>query len=269
MRNWTNRFYVLLLVALTVLNVRALTEVERSALSIEVVPFTGVQSEFVWKGQRVKSAEWITMLTKQVTEMLGKSGSFRVSPHGERSVYRLEGSVRAMKQTSSAESCDTKDAFAEVSYWVRLASTKTVKWTDTVQLDAASFAASNLVSFVGQTSEAIASSIVDALKTNLLPYRIVGRSDDGCLIIDAEEMTVRAGEFLTVFARGKEIKDEKTGKVLDYVEEAVGTVQIVRISPKVSFARVVEGDASKMVVGSCLRRVSPRATGLSTETPDF
>ena len=70
-----------------------------------------------------------------------------------------------------------------------------------------------------------------------------------------------------MFALGETVKDTRTGETLDEVEEAVGTVQIVRVSPKLSYAQVVEGEAAKMVVGSRLRRVPPTAAGAAAAQP--
>ena len=72
------------------------------------------------------------------------------------------------------------------------------------------------------------------------------------------------GEFLD--ALGEEVKDSRTGEGLDRVEDAVGTVQVVRVTDKVSYVQAVEGDAAKMVPGSRLRRVSPVATGIPVQT---
>ena len=58
----------------------------------------------------------------------------------------------------------------------------------------------------------------------------------------------------------------RTGEVLDVLEDAVGTVQIVRVTEKLSYAQVVEGDAAKMVIGSRLRRV-PLATSTGASAP--
>ncbi len=72
---------------------------------------------------------------------------------------------------------------------------------------------------------------------------------------------------MTVFALGEEVKDTRTGEVLDVLEDAVGTVQIVRVMEKLSYAQVVEGDAAKMVVGSRVRRVPLAIPSSSSTTP--
>ncbi|MGN0846999.1 MAG: hypothetical protein ACI4RA_06410 [Kiritimatiellia bacterium] len=145
--------------------------------------------------------------------------------------------------------------FAEITYRVLLAPTGQLKWTDVVRIDAASFAAGDLASFISQTTEAAACSISDGMMSNILPFEIVGRTKSGQLVVGEGGKSLKAGECLTVFALGEEVRDSRTGEVLDVLEDAVGTVQIVRVTEKLSYAQVVEGDGTKMVVGSRLRRV--------------
>lgn len=156
--------------------------------------------------------------------------------------------------------------FAEITYRVLLAPTGQLKWTDVVRIDAASFAAGDLATFVSATTEAAACSISDGMMSNILPFEIVGRTGSGQLVIGEGGKSLKAGECLTVFALGEEVKDSRTGEVIDVLEDAVGTVQIVRVTEKLSYAQVVEGDAAKMVAGSRVRRV-PLAVPTSSSVP--
>ena len=156
--------------------------------------------------------------------------------------------------------------FAEITYRVLLAPTGQLKWTDVVRIDAASFAVGDLATFVSATTEAAACSISDGMMSNILPFEIVGRTGSGQLVVGEGGKSLKAGECLTVFALGEEVKDTRTGEVLDVLEDAVGTVQIVRVTEKLSYAQVVEGDAAKMVIGSRLRRV-PLATSTGASAP--
>ncbi len=157
--------------------------------------------------------------------------------------------------------------FAEVTYRVLIAPTGQLKWTDVVKIDASAFAVNDVASFVSLSAEAAATSIADGMMANILPFEIVSRTKDGMLVIGEGGKSLRSGEFFTVFALGETVKDTRTGETLDEVEEAVGTVQIVRVSPKLSYAQVVEGEAAKMVVGSRLRRVPPTAAGAAAQPP--
>lgn len=149
----------------------------------------------------------------------------------------------------------TSRLFAEITWRVLLAPTGQLKWTDVVKLDAAAFPAADGVSFISASAEAAATAIRDALMANILPFEIVAQTANGTIVIGEGGKSLAVGERLNVFALGEEVVDSRTGEVLDVVEEPVGAVEIVRVTPKVSYARFVEGDVKKMVVGSRVRRV--------------
>ena len=66
--------------------------------------------------------------------------------------------------------------FAEVTYRVLLAPTGQLKFTDTVKIDAASFAAGSVGEFMAQTTDAAAALIIDGVMAN---YQLRDESTDG------------------------------------------------------------------------------------------
>ena len=67
-------------------------------------------------------------------------------------------------------------------------------------------------------------------KLKVLGSWIINRGKDG---------GVRMGEKLDVFFAGEELIDPDTGKSLGASEELSGTVEVVRINPKVTYAKIV------------------------------
>lgn len=255
-----------------------------------VVPFRPIRSNFTWHGQVGGTVEWIraledklnvcltqtrkfTMLDRkydtEIETELGRLSAGNASPDdmarlGQKlgTDYLVVGEVAFNDVVAPAVNPYTGRAvptanllFAEVTYRVLLAPTGQLKWADVVKIDAAAFAAGDLASFVSATAEAAACAISDGMMSNILPFEVVGHTASGQLVIGEGGKSLKVGEFLTVFALGEEVKDTRTGEVLDVIEDVVGTVQIVRVLAKTSCAQVVEGDAKKMVVGSRLRRV--------------
>ncbi len=147
----------------------------------------------------------------------------------------------------------TSSLFVEVTYRVLLAPTGQLKWTDVVRLDAASFASADALTFVSRTTEAAASTIAEGLMRAILPLEVVAVTKSGQVVIGEGGKAVRVGDRYTVYAEGEEVTDTRTGEVIDVVEEPVGTVEVTRVTEKLSYARPVEGDVSAMVVGSRLR----------------
>ena len=148
----------------------------------------------------------------------------------------------------------TSQRFAEVSYRVLLAPTGQLKWTDTVVVDALDYPAGDIQTCVSMTAEAVAAQAMDGIMGNILPLEIVGKTPSGLLLIGEGGKSLDVGERFTVFARGEVATDTRTGEELDEIEDAVGTVEIVRVTSKMSYAKVIEGDAKLMVIGSRLRR---------------
>lgn len=57
---------------------------------------------------------------------------------------------------------------------------------------------------------------------------------------------IKIGDKLTVYEKGKEIIDEKTGKILGYTDKKVGQIEVVTIkSSKLCKAKIIEGKVSK------------------------
>ena len=171
-------------------------------------------------------------------------GEVKFSPVAAPGVNPLTGQALPM----------TSQRFAEVSYRVLLAPTGQLKWTDTVVVDALDYPAGDIQTFVSMTAEAVAAEAVDGIMGNILPLEIVGKTPSGLLLIGEGGKSLDVGERFTVFALGEVATDTRTGEELDEIEDAVGTVEIVRVTSKMSYAKVVEGEAKLMVVGSRLRR---------------
>ena len=261
-----------------------------SVRRMAVAMFRPVRSNFSWHGQVGGTTEWAMALAEKLNVCLTQTRKFtmldrKYDAEVNAELGRLSGgnaspadAVRLNQKLGTdylvvgeiafndvvAPAVDPYTGrpipqpgqlFAEISYRVLLAPTGQLKWTDVVRIDAASFAAGDLATFVSATTEAAACSISDGMMSNILPFEIVGRTGSGQLVIGEGGKSLKAGECLTVFALGEEVKDTRTGEVLDVLEDAVGTVQIVRVTEKLSYAQVVEGDAAKMVAGSRVRRV--------------
>jgi len=77
----------------------------------------------------------------------------------------------------------------------------------------------------------------------------------GQVVIGEGGKQLAAGDRFTVCALGEPVKDTRTGEIIDEVEIPVATVEVTAVMPKLSYAKIIEGDATKVTVGSRLRRV--------------
>lgn len=271
-----------------------------------VVPFRPSTGDSIsWFGQAESSAAWAALLADKLNERLNQTRKFTMvdrkfdaeidaelarlaAPNAARADavrlnqklgtdYLVVGDVRFFPVVAPGVNPLTgqvmpmaSQKFAEVSYRVLIAPTGQLKWSDTVVLDALEFPVSDIGSFMSATADGAASAIATAMLSNILPFEIVGVSASGSIIIGEGGKSLAEGERLTVFALGEMMRDSRTGEALDRIEEPVGTVEVYQVSPKMSYARVVEGDAKLMVPGCRLRRpkvVAPSAQVQGVPTP--
>lgn len=139
--------------------------------------------------------------------------------------------------------------FVDINYRVILAATGELKWTDNVRVNTADFAYTNPAEFVANSAEVAAKRIADGILSALLPLELVDITSDGHVVIGEGGLSLVEGEVLTVFGQGKEIFDSRTGESLGMTEEKVGLVIVDRVTEKMSYGRVLEGDISKFQIG--------------------
>jgi hypothetical protein len=245
---------------------------------------------FKWYGQTVDSVEWSAALANQLNVVLTQTRKFTMLDRSfgkeiDGELARLgaanaaPGDVIRLNQKLAADYIVVGEVvfsdvaapgvnpitgqalpqqsalFAEIRYRVLLAPTTQLKWADTVRLDALSFPAQDVRSFVSMSAEAAARAVCDGLMSNILPFEVVAVKS-GLLVIGEGGGQLAVGDRFSVCALGDEVTDTRTGEVIDRMEIPVATAEIVSVRPKLSYAKVIEGDASKVAVGSRLRRIA-------------
>lgn len=268
-----------------------------------VVPFRPSTGDSIsWYGQSESSAAWTALIADKLNERLTQTRKFtmldrkfdaevnaelaRLTGNNASKAdavrlnqklgtdYLVVGDVRffpvvapGVNPLTGQPLPVTSQQFAEVSYRVLLAPTGQLKCKDTVVIDALNFPAANIGAFMSATAEGAATAIVDAMMSSILPFEIVGTSPTGKIIIGEGGKSLAEGERFTVYALGEVMTDSRTGEMLDRLEEPVGTVEIERVTDKMSYAKVVEGEAKLMVKGCRLRRPKVVVRPQSQETP--
>ena len=149
--------------------------------------------------------------------------------------------------------------FAEVTYRVLLAATGQLKWTDKIRLDAANYLPAAAGDFIAISAEHAAVQVADAILSAICPMEVVGVTKNDQLVIGIGGKSIQVGEVLEVFEPGEPVRDLRTGEVLDVVEERIAKVMIQRVTEKLSYAVVLEGDFAKIPVGARLHRMAPDA----------
>lgn len=216
--------------------------------------FSVPNETFSWKGQEVKLFDWLPIFSSKLDNCLRATGVSGIAQECSLEA-RIVVHENVVASAASNAVVQASSPLMVISYKVQHSVTCRVKAKGGVSLDALAFSATDVKAFIEQTADAAANILSDNLTADLLPPEVTGRTEQGLLVVKAREQSaLRAGEFLTVFARGEEVKDA-SGKVVDWSEEAVGTVQIVRVSPETVQAQIVEGNSSQIKPGCRLRRV--------------
>ena len=245
---------------------------------------------FIWSGQTDSSKLWVSTLANELNDRLTQTRKFTMLDRkfddevnaelarlGDKNAasqdavrlgqklgtdYLVTGSVKfipvaapQINPLTGQTIQPSSQPFCEVNYRVLLAPTGQLKWSDTVRIDAVLYPSTSIGAFASDTAAAAAVEIADGMMANILPFEVVGKNEAGEIIIGEGGKSLSVGEKFTVYVLGDEVKDTRTGEFLDQIETAVGDVEIVRVSAKMSYARVIRGDAVKMVIGSRLRRV--------------
>lgn len=144
--------------------------------------------------------------------------------------------------------------YLDVAYRVILAPTGQIKWADDIKIAANEIPFTTLADFFAQSAELAATRVADSITAAILPFEIVKVYDDGRVIIGEGGRSLQQGEVLNAYKLGEEVRDTRTGEVIDTLEEPLGMVLVERVTEKLSYGRILSGDPAKITVGTRLRR---------------
>ncbi|MFA5251354.1 MAG: CsgG/HfaB family protein [Phycisphaerae bacterium] len=98
-----------------------------------------------------------------------------------------------------------------------------------------------------------ANQMVEIIVEQLYPIRIASVDKDGQVIINQGGSRIATGQLLDIVSQGKELFDADTKESLGTTETLVATIRIDKVMPKISYAKVVEGDLTKLSEGLICR----------------
>ena len=253
-----------------------------------VVPFNVYGNTFNYYGQSLSTVEWSAALAAQLNVRLTQTRKFTgldraFDPEVNAELARLSATNSAPEDAARLTSKLSTDylvvgtvklndvqppavhplthqplprapaLFAEINYRVLIAATGQLKWADTIRLDAAMFAVTDANSFVSMSAETAAGAICDGMMANILPFEVVKVEGERVTIGEGGKQ-IAVGDRFLVCALGEPVKDTRTNEVIDWTETPVATVEVTAVLPKLSYAKFVDGDLTKVTVGSRLRR---------------
>jgi TolB-like protein len=98
-----------------------------------------------------------------------------------------------------------------------------------------------------------ANQLVEKIIDQLYPIRIASIDQNGQVIINQGGSRIAVGQLLDIVSQGKELFDADTKESLGTTETLVATVRIDKVLPRLSYAKLVEGDLAKLSEGLICR----------------
>jgi len=99
----------------------------------------------------------------------------------------------------------------------------------------------------------VANQVVDNIIDRLYPIRIASKNIEGQVIINQGGKRISKGSVLEVLIQGKEIIDFDTKESLGRTENLIATIKIEKVTPTISYARLIKGDFDKISEGLICR----------------
>lgn len=107
-------------------------------------------------------------------------------------------------------------------------------------------------------SKKIAADLANQFVASVYPMKVVKRLQNGQIILNrGADGGLKVGDKLSVFSVGEELIDPDTGESLGSSEEFIATAKVLRINPKITFAKIItETDAIGLPIkpGDIVRR---------------
>ncbi len=149
-------------------------------------------------------------------------------------------------------------------YRLIVAPTRQVKLADTVNIALEEYQVKVLVKrwrpedldyreMVDNLTARVAKQVIDSIIDRLYPIRIASKNIAGQLIINQGGKRISKGSVLDVFVQGEEIVDVDTKESLGRTENHLATIRIEKVTPTISYARLVKGDLDQISVGLICR----------------
>ncbi|MGL1930978.1 MAG: CsgG/HfaB family protein [Desulfotalea sp.] len=156
------------------------------------------------------------------------------------------------------ESISTYSGKVQVSYKLIQAATRQVKWSDTITMTFGNRDIIRMLNKYGSSQtgilHAISEVIVQESLANIYPMQVVSKKGS-TVVLNQGGKTLKKGNKLNVFFLGEEMFDPYTKESLGKLEEQVATIKVIRILPKVTYAKIIDGDADLVDVGCIVRRI--------------
>ncbi len=145
-----------------------------------------------------------------------------------------------------------------LDYRILAMATRQVKWSDTINLTLADLAdydfekyGENLATVLNHKA---ANKISSDMIQNIYPTRIIKIKTDETMILNQGGRSVEEGDVFEIYSKGEILIDPYTGESLGSDETLNGVIKIIRVMPKISIAKLIDGNIKYLKEGDICRR---------------
>jgi len=143
---------------------------------------------------------------------------------------------------------------ATISYRIIAMATQQIKWSETISKEFTIEENSNqksIEAIVAKANDKISEVILSNILNNIYPPKIVSVTSNS-VIVNQGGNSISKGDSFKAYGKGQRLVDPYTKEFLGYEEIEAGEIEITKVNPKVSYARVLRGKVSK---GMILRKL--------------
>ncbi|MCX6886820.1 MAG: hypothetical protein NTX27_17475 [Verrucomicrobia bacterium] len=99
--------------------------------------------------------------------------------------------------------------------------------------------------------EATGRAMAERILESIYPLKVAGLNGPDEIILNRGGEAVAVGDRMEIFNPGEELKDPSTGESLGVAERKAATAEVIRVLPKVCYAKILEKTEPVVVEAVC------------------
>ncbi len=179
--------------------------------------------------------------------------------------YLIVGKIRNLECIQTTRYIDiiganqtTTTAEFALDYRIITMATRQVKWSDSINLTLNDLVDADFEKYGENLATVLnnkaANRLVSNLIENIYPTMILKIKARGEMILNQGGRSVSEGDIFEIYSKGEKLIDPYTGESLGSDESLQGVIKIIRVMPKMSIAKIIDGNIGDLRAGDICRR---------------
>ena len=179
--------------------------------------------------------------------------------------YLIVGKIRNLECIQTTRYIDiiganqtTTTAEFALDYRIITMATRQVKWSDSINLTLNDLVDADFEKYGENLATVLnnkaANRLVSNLIENIYPTMILKIKPRGEMILNQGGRSVSEGDIFEIYSKGEKLIDPYTGESLGSDESLQGVIKIIRVMPKMSIAKIIDGNIGDLRAGDICRR---------------